>query len=188
MADDLEIDDSGVDEDEAVVSERGKSRTLTPYEESLRRESIKRKERIRALDAELAQVRKAASETAAALEAERKSRADADETARVRLIKAELKAAAVAARIIDPRDLSLLDMTGVKVADDGTVEGAEEMIAAFKKDRPYLFGGDGSTSTPTRGDTPSAAKAAPKNAKDLSPSDRNEALASLGITAFKFRQ
>jgi hypothetical protein len=71
-------------------------------------------------------------------EAEKRAQ-DAMRTANERLLKAEVKAAAVALDIVDPEAAYvLLDKEVVKVAEDGTVVGVEDALKALVKDKPYL--------------------------------------------------
>jgi hypothetical protein len=51
--------------------------------------------------------------------------------------------------MIDLDGLKLLDASKVTIKDDGTVAGAEELIAQAKKDKPYLFGASSTSSTAT---------------------------------------
>jgi hypothetical protein len=57
-----------------------------------------------------------------------------------RVIRAELKAVAIKAGMVDLDGLKLADLSKVKLDDNGEVVGAEEMMAALKKAKPYLFG------------------------------------------------
>lgn len=56
--------------------------------------------------------------------------------------------------------LKLIDRSAVKVKDDGTVEGVDAAVEALKKDKAYLFGQAGSTtsvgtpSNPAQGNQP----------------------------------
>lgn len=60
-------------------------------------------------------------------------------TADQRVIRAELKALALKAGMHDLDALKLADLSGVKLDKDGEVVGAEEMMAALQKAKPYLF-------------------------------------------------
>lgn len=58
-----------------------------------------------------------------------------------RLISAEIKSVGSALGLLDASAAALLmDKSGVKVKDDGSVEGVKEALEALKKDKPYMFG------------------------------------------------
>ena|ERR1700716_4368801 len=74
-------------------------------------------------------------------------------------IAAKLKVAAQRAGMIDlDGGLKLADMSKVTLEDDGTVRGADELMTAMKKAKPYLFA---------------------KLAKDMSPQEAAAALAKI---------
>jgi multidrug efflux pump subunit AcrA (membrane-fusion protein) len=96
----------------------------------------------------IADARKAAEEAAAAererIAAEAKSAAEASvaaerTAAQTRIIRAEVRAAAVAAGLVDPRALNMLDISGVKLNDAGDVEIPDGFFDAAKTEYPYLF-------------------------------------------------
>lgn len=62
-----------------------------------------------------------------------------------RIVRAELKAEAIKAGMVDLDGLKLADLSKVKLNDAGEVEGAEALMEEMKKAKPYLF----STSTTT---------------------------------------
>lgn len=76
--------------------------------------------------------------TAAETAAEAKIK-DANAAADQRVIRAELKAVAIKAGMVDLDGLKLADLSTVKIDKDGEVQGAEEMMTALKKSKPYLF-------------------------------------------------
>lgn len=57
-----------------------------------------------------------------------------------RIIRAELKAAAIKAGMIDLDGLKLADLSSVKLNEKGDVEGAEALMESLKKDKAWLFG------------------------------------------------
>jgi hypothetical protein len=63
-----------------------------------------------------------------------------------RLIRAELKAEAVRAGILDLDGLKLVDTSGVKLNETGDVEGAPQIIAQLRQAKPWLFGSASSSS------------------------------------------
>ena len=91
-------------------------------------------------------------------EAEKAKAERDDATKEAERLKAELRdtrvrgrfeAAAARAGVIDPEAAYRLANTGgLKVKDDGTVEGLDQALAELKKSRPYLFGQRTSTGTP----------------------------------------
>lgn len=91
-----------------------------------------------------------------------KAKADADS----RIIRAELKAAALKAGMIDLDGLKLADLSKVALKDDGTLEGADALMEGLKKDKPYLFGQPATTSHP--GKAPDPNPPTPKKATEMS--------------------
>lgn len=121
--------------------------------------------------AEAADAAKKAQEAAEARAAEREAQAQA------RVIKAEMKALAVKAGIVDIDALALADLSGVKFNEAGDIEGAEAAIEALKKAKPYLFAQTtSSTQAPPKG-----GEQKPKSARDLSDSDWKSEMAKRGI-------
>lgn len=74
---------------------------------------------------------------------------DVQQVAESRLIKAELKAEAVRAGMVDLDGLKLIDTTKVKLTPEGEVEGAYDLMLHLKKAKPWLFGGGSSSSAST---------------------------------------
>jgi len=64
---------------------------------------------------------------------------DANTAADQRIIRAELKAAAIKAGMVDLDVLKLVDITKVKIGDDGEVIGGDELMASLKKSKPHFF-------------------------------------------------
>jgi hypothetical protein len=93
----------------------------------------------------------------------------ATQAANERIIRAELKAAALKAGMVDLDGLKLADLSKVKLNDEtGEVEGADELMAAMKEAKPYLFGTGSTTNldkTPPK-DPPKA-----KTAQDMTPEE-----------------
>lgn len=109
------------------------------YVRELRQENA----RYRTKAKELEDATEKASKEAA--EASTKAKAEAD----ARIIRAELKAAALKAGMVDVDGLKLADLSKVKLTEDGEVEGADELMEALKKAKPYLFG-TGNSSNPDK--------------------------------------
>ena len=108
-----------------------------------------------------AEVAKKAVDDAQAVIAEHAAKADQ------RIIRAELKALAVKAGIVDLDGLKLVELGDVKLDDRGEVVGADALIDALKKAKPYLFAAPSSSSTATPpGKEPPAAKKATDMTKE----------------------
>ncbi len=100
--------------------------------------------------------RKAAEDAAKAADTTSQTKVkEVQSAADQRVIRAELKAAAIKAGMVDLDGLKLADLSKVKLNDEGEVEGAEELMASLKKAKPYLFGDPSSSSSgkpPPKGD------------------------------------
>ncbi|MDE2353839.1 MAG: hypothetical protein KGL17_02340 [Betaproteobacteria bacterium] len=91
--------------------------------------------------------------------------ADAAKAANDRVIRAELKAAALKAGMVDLDGLKLADLSTVKINETtGEVEGAEALMEAMKKAKPYLFG---AASTSHGGTPPKPGDPKPKSATEM---------------------
>lgn len=116
--------------------------------------------------------------------AELRARADALEwqlgqvqkEAESRLIRAELKAEAMRAGIVDLDGLKLLDLSAAKLSASGDVEGAGAMIGQLKRDKPWLFGGASSSSPAT---PPPAQPPRQKRAMEMTDAEYRAARADL---------
>lgn len=86
--------------------------------------------------------------TRAATEADEKVVANT-QSANDRILRAELKAAAIKAGMVDLDGLKLADLSKVKLGEDGEVEGADALMASMKESKPYLFGANSTTSQTT---------------------------------------
>ena len=94
--------------------------------------------------------KKAAEIEAAAKKVEEESAAKiaaAEKAAQDRIIRAELKAAALKAGMIDLDGLKLADLSTIKLTDSGEIDGADALMESLKKSKPYLFGATTTTST-----------------------------------------
>lgn len=86
----------------------------------------------------------------------------ANKAANERILRAELKTAALKAGMVDLDGLKLADISKVMLKDDGEVEGADALMEEMKKSKPYLFGAPNTTSTtvvPPTNKPPEAKKA-----------------------------
>jgi hypothetical protein len=66
--------------------------------------------------------------------------------AKARIIRAELKAEAVKAGMVDLDGLKLIDEDSLHANEDGEVEDAPALLAKLKRAKPWLFGGGKSSS------------------------------------------
>jgi hypothetical protein len=66
--------------------------------------------------------------------------AELEASTRTRLIRAELKAEAVRAGMVDLDGLKLVDATSLTLSAEGEVEGAAVLMAALRRAKPWLFG------------------------------------------------
>lgn len=119
----------------------------------------------------LSDAQKAKDEAKTVTEAAKKS---ADE----RIIRAELKASAIKAGMVDLDGLKLADLTTVKLNDAGEVEGAEALMESLKKAKPYLFGDTKSTSK-VGSELPKAGDAKLKLATEMSKEEYMAAKAKI---------
>ncbi len=113
----------GVQLSDGPIKSAEQSREPTEVERRLRRELSRAREQARA----------AQNEREAAVSS---IRDEADE----RVIRSEIRLQAMRSGIIDLDALRLLETSGLAVRTDGSVEGAEEAVAALKVSKPYLFG------------------------------------------------
>jgi hypothetical protein len=65
--------------------------------------------------------------------------AEVQQRTEAQLVRAELKAEAIRAGIIDLDGLKLIDLSEVKLTEDGEVEGAPALLTRLKKAKPWLF-------------------------------------------------
>ncbi|KVC81394.1 hypothetical protein WI75_08565 [Burkholderia ubonensis] len=146
--------------------------------------------RTRAIEAERKAQEAEAKATKAAEEAEaraKKAAEDADAkvkeshtSAEQRIIRAELKAEALKAGMVDLDGLKLADLSGIKIDEKGEVTGATELMAALKESKPYLFKevtSTSSTSTPPKKDPPK-----PFDARTATPEERKAKAREMGLS------
>jgi len=94
----------------------------------------------------------------------------------IRLIRAEMKVEAIRAGMIDLDGLKLLDLTDVKLDDDGAVPDAAERITRLKRSKPWLFGTSSSSSALT---PPSAQPPRQKHASEMTNAEYAAARSAL---------
>jgi hypothetical protein len=64
-----------------------------------------------------------------------------------RVIDAELKAQAVAAGLKDVDFLKMIDISALKISEDGKIEGIDKAVNDLKSAKPFLFSDNKKTST-----------------------------------------
>lgn len=66
-----------------------------------------------------------------------------------RLVRAELKAEAIRAGMVDLDGLKLVDFSSLKLSKSGEVENASTIMSRLRQAKPWLFGGSSSSSPAT---------------------------------------
>lgn len=102
--------------------------------------------------------------------------ADLEATSRQRIIQSELKSLAVRAGIVDLDGLKLADSSALVLHDNGEVEGAEQLLNALKRNKPWLFASGSSSSSAS---PPPSARPAMKRATQMSRDEWQSARAEL---------
>lgn len=143
------------------------------YVQELRRENKGLRDRLRENEAKVETAEKSAKDAAdAATATVDQAKKAADE----RIVRAELKAEAIKAGIVDVDGLKLVDINGVTLNDKGEIDGADAMIEGLKKAKPYLFTAAASSSTTK---APENEGTKPKNAMEMTPEEHKASLATL---------
>lgn len=92
-------------------------------------------------DALVAQVKKEAEDVIKAADEKLKvEKLALESAANERVIRAEVRAAAIKAGINNPDDVKLADLSALKLDEKGEVVGVDELMAKLKEAKPYLFG------------------------------------------------
>ena len=112
---------------------------------------------------------------ARAAELERKLAA-LEAQAHARIVRAELKAEALRAGMVDLDGLKLLDIGGVTLNEAGEVEGAEALMRDLRRGKPWLFGAASSSSI---AGAPAAQPPKPRLATEMTFDDWQRARAEL---------
>ena len=92
-----------------------------------------------ARDNERARAETALAEAAALKVAVETAKTEAQQAADARVIRAELKALAIKAGMVDLDGLKLLDISKLTLDENGDVKGAEDLMKTAKEAKPYLF-------------------------------------------------
>ncbi|MGJ7529845.1 phage scaffolding protein [Variovorax sp. GB1P17] len=114
----------------------------------------------------------------AALEADEKVKST-NTAAEQRVIRAEMKAAALKAGMVDLDGLKLADLSKIKLTEAGEVEGAEALMDELKKSKPYLFGAPSTSNTQ---EPPPREKPAAKKVSEMTTAEYETAKAKLTAT------
>jgi hypothetical protein len=102
--------------------------------------------------------------------------AEMETTHRDRLMRAELKAEAVRAGMIDLDGLKLIDAAQVEIGEDGAVKGADGLMKTLRRNKPWLFG---LASTSSTAPAPPASPPEQKHATKMSHTEWQTARAAL---------
>ena len=102
--------------------------------------------------------------------------AEVEADAHARIIRAELRAEAVRAGMLDLDGLKLVDASRIKVGESGEVEGAAELMRELRRSKPWLFGSASSSSTAA---APPAQPPKPKLATEMNFDEWQKARAAL---------
>jgi hypothetical protein len=106
-----------------------------------------------------------------------------EQVANDRIIRAELKAEAIKAGVVDLDVLKLVDLSKVTLNDKGEVEGAEALIKAMKESKPHFFGTPNSTEK--GGEPPKGGnKQAPKKVGEMTKEERDAEAKKRGFDRF----
>lgn len=135
------------------------------YVSELREEAKTWRLKFQERDGQFNEVSKKLTETEAA---HKNALTEADTRANQRVMRAELKAHAVKAGLVDMEALGLLDLSSVKFNDKGELEGVDALFEEAKKSKPYLFGAQNTGSTEKK---PPPAENTPKDVRKLSPAE-----------------
>lgn len=108
---------------------------------------------------------------------------EANTAAEQRIIRAELKAAALKAGMHDLDGLKLADLSAIKLDEHGEVIGADDLLAKLKESKPYLFVTASSSNPEPK---PKPGEVVNKKATEMTAEEANANARSLGIKKFKF--
>jgi hypothetical protein len=179
----------GADDLEAPVSVSDAPRVPTTYEKMLRTKLANASKRAtesdaRATTAEAKLAAEVARLTEESLASNTKLASEVKSAADLRVIRAEIKTAAIKSGLRDPSDISLFDLSKLTLDDKGDVVIPDGLFEGFKAAKPYLFSdakdgpATGFTSNPG---APPPARTGSKSAKDMTPDEYRASLKAMGI-------
>ena len=99
-----------------------------------------------------------------------------------RVLRAELKAAAVQAGIVDADAVALLPLDGVSLGTDGNMKLPDGYFDAARQARPWLFKSAAATSTGNPTAPPPPGDLKPRRAADMTEAERRAWLAREGVS------
>jgi hypothetical protein len=117
-----------------------------------------------------------AEDMAARLAAMEQRLVEVEAEARARVVRAELKAEALRAGMIDLDGLKLVEADAVALSDAGEANVAEALIRDLRRKKPWLFGASNSSSTAA---APPAQPPRPKLATEMTEAEWRAARADL---------
>ena len=116
-----------------------------------------------------------ADPAARAAELERRL-AEVEAAAHQRVVRAELKAEALRAGMVDLDGLKLLDASQIKLNEHGDIIGVDALMRELRRNKPWLFGGASSSST---AGAPAAQPPKPRLATEMNFDEWQKARADL---------
>jgi TolA-binding protein len=169
----LGVDDDGAGGNDQKPPAQSKESFSREYVSELREENKSWRLKISERDTELSTLKAKVAE----LETGSKDAlTKAEQAANDRVLRAELKAVAAKHGVVDVNDaLKVLDLSGVKLDENGDVIGADELFEAAKKAKPYLFG---TTSTSSTQKPPPAGDPKPVDVRKVESKDYEAAKAA----------
>ena len=105
---------------------------------------------------------------------------ETEKAANERVLRAELKAIAIKEGMVDLDGLKLLDLSTVKIGENGEIEGAEALFKTAKESKPYLF--KTTTTTTSTEPKPKEGDSKPKNAMEMTAEEYKAARSALAST------
>jgi len=150
----------------------------------LRRENASLREKTKSIDEAAAQAKidEAVRKAVEAQETKTKAIIDAErEASHRRIINSEVKGAALSIGLQDADAIKLIDISSLKVDENGEVAGVTELLAAFKTAKPYLFK-EAPAHSSNPNPPPPKAKVETFDARKATPEERAAKAKELGIS------
>jgi hypothetical protein len=151
---------------------KGNRVKLTAAEQALAEAAKAAEQAVGAAAADTAKAKTEMADAIAAARAEAEShKIEVKTTADLRIIRAELKAEALKAGMIDMDGLKLIDTTPVTIGEDGEVKIPDGFFKTAKEAKPWLFGAVSSTSATH--EPPPKQQPGPKPAAEWTAAERS---------------